>query len=520
MTNNPNPDDLFTPETVDERIEQLLQDQNIQAHPHALLAHELHHLYQENAAILQRARKRLFQDSSLPESTLPPVATPQDQPAIKQVGDHRRYHHMQLQPPRPGRIGTNRFPLLAAVAVFALLLIGSMAGFAYFANHTAGRGPTNNGSMQPGSQPTMQKTPSGVYISTNSSFIRMDTHSGKVIWTYKLPHPYKNESLLVVPAGDKVFLAFTDATSEVKQPAITALDAQNGQERWSHSFDSISRITDLTVVNDMVYSSVITNVDAAAEISENIVYAFNAADGQEHSHYQFDGERIYNIAIADGLLYRTTNHTLGATRLSDGKQLWLNQIHNKQQAINHLLLGNGIVYAVIDDPVELSNHVEQLADSIVVALKSDSGSKLWQSEPISAGVFGITLTNNVIYVVSGVSKVSAYDAQHGKHIWGKSISGARYRPLATDGMVYVVDTNNLSSSGCVTALDASNGKERWNVSINKVAEIISVTNDTVYVTDSDEPGSPSNITALKTTDGSQLWRVPLFDTVITMTVAP
>jgi hypothetical protein len=64
MNSDPRPGDPFAPEIVDERIEQLLQQQDGQTHPDTMLMHKLQSIYQEDADILMRARERLFRDES------------------------------------------------------------------------------------------------------------------------------------------------------------------------------------------------------------------------------------------------------------------------------------------------------------------------------------------------------------------------------------------------------------------------------------------------------------------------
>lgn len=79
MNNDQRSGDLFAPETVDERIEQLLQAPSSQEQTKDVqLVRELYSIYQEDASILAHARERLFQHEPETKDPPSPAQTPHD----------------------------------------------------------------------------------------------------------------------------------------------------------------------------------------------------------------------------------------------------------------------------------------------------------------------------------------------------------------------------------------------------------------------------------------------------------
>src|SRR3981081_1567182 len=92
------PDEQFLPETVDERVEKLLQMPNqhdLRTHPNARLAQDLALTHQENRQILEQVWQRLVTHSIVTQAAVdaPPLfdeRTQSMQPIVKR------------SPPRPG----------------------------------------------------------------------------------------------------------------------------------------------------------------------------------------------------------------------------------------------------------------------------------------------------------------------------------------------------------------------------------------------------------------------------------
>jgi outer membrane protein assembly factor BamB len=158
-----------------------------------------------------------------------------------------------------------------------------------------------------------------------------------------------------------------------------------------------------------------------------------------------------------------TSHSLSATNLSDGKQLWSTTTNNENQIIAGPHVANGVVYTTI---LNLTDNSGNGLQSVVAAFKAASGAKLWQSEPIGGGPFGITLVNNVIYVGTDNGTLYAYDAQQGKRIWSHSTTGSiQSAPFVADGVIYTSEDIGFSLSEKVVAVNASNGQEKWHASV-------------------------------------------------------
>jgi outer membrane protein assembly factor BamB len=537
MTNEQRPDDLFAPEGIDERIEQILKVQASQNDSDIHLIHELQSTYQEDADILARARARLFQNVPEMKSTASPVHPLHGPITENKIVDYRRYNRMKQHTLQPERAVTRHFALVAAI-IFATFLVGSMAGLAYFAHHASSQtttvGATNKAVKQQNSQQTAQNTTPGIYVGSTSSVIRMDAQSGKVIWTYKLPGatPDMLKVPRVIPEGDTVYIELM-GSKNVKS-AVVALDTQSGKARWSHQFDATGQISDLTIADGMVYGSVNFNPErgnspsaapgagtangTAKNKASSIVYALNASDGTEHSNYQFDREILEHITISDGVLYGMASHTLNATRLNDSKQLWSITTNNDNQIIAGPHVANGVVYTTILNLADTSGNGMR---SVIAAFKADSGTKIWQSDPIGRGPFGMTLVNNMIYVGSDDGTLYAYDAQKGNRIWSHPTTGSiQSTPFVVDGIVYASEDVSFSASETVVAVDANSGQEKWHASVNGGASILFVNNGVVYIACDDTTYYSSKFYTLKAADGSQHWNTSITGNVNSMIVIP
>jgi streptogramin lyase len=161
MNSDPRPGDPFAPEIVDERIEQLLQQQNGQTHPDAALMHELQSIYQEDADILMHARERLFQHESRTQNAPSSVRHPQYEEAytMNSKADD------SLLRKQKKRLLLHRTPLLVAGLV-AVLVVGSLIAMLTLGQQH----PTNAGISRYAATPTPIPRPKTMQqVSTHSN---------------------------------------------------------------------------------------------------------------------------------------------------------------------------------------------------------------------------------------------------------------------------------------------------------------------------------------------------------------
>ncbi len=245
MNSDPKPGDSLAPEIVDERIEQLLRQQNGQKHPDTILMHELQSLYREDADILMRARKRLFQDKS---GMLPSPST---------VGQTRHEEKYTMNSRGNGFFTKKRLsPYLLVAGLVAVLVVGSlltilMLGQPKATTHTSSVA-TSSATQPPDPRPkTMQEVstqnpgPWGVALDEKRGFVYVaepdcdpkppcastfptgiGQHSltdGQFMRTFKQPSGYSSPFFVAVnPADGHVW--FTQPNSD----AIGELDPDQG----------------------------------------------------------------------------------------------------------------------------------------------------------------------------------------------------------------------------------------------------------------------------------------------------
>lgn len=520
----------FTPETVDEQIDDLLQSQ-LPTSPDAHIVQNLHRLYSEDAVTLDRVWQRLGLDehTSFTQAIHQAETSQGRMTGQSRILPYERKRRMFVEHNgNSPKLQIWRSIAVIAAVLIAVILVGSTLWvFNIVTNSSQGGASAGQSGHSQGQQQNHQpvvQTPSGIYLGGSDGIARIDTQTGKQIWKYSYPNtkfPGVLYTRKIVPLGNAVYV--TGYSQNIK-PALLAIDAQNGKLLWSHEF-ATAHLANLAATDGVVYAATdpasqniipptkkgkSTGQLPAPSTTTSIIYAFNAADGSQHASYTIGGE-AQTLSAANGTIYVGSSNGLYALSLSDGKQLWYTAISGQQVSITTPRIVNNVLYTAISNVSELAGQ----STAIVAAFKTSTGEKLWQSDSISSQLFDITVASNKVFVGTMTDGtpfkggLRAYDAQSGKQLWNTPLDGAvEWAPSVDNGVVYVSAYAELTQPEEVAALNINDGSIKWHVQVTAgMMNTPTVVNGVVYVSTGTGPikGASGATVALKAIDGSQIW---------------
>jgi serine/threonine-protein kinase len=297
-------------------------------------------------------------------------------------------------------------------------------------------------------------------------------------------------------------VGFTSAESATTD--IHALRASDGQPLWTTSVaGSIYKGNHqsqqpLAIANGIVY----VTTDAG-------IFAFRATDGRQVWNAALNGGACSPAQVADGVVYVTSSTadttpnaqvtTIYALDASTGAPRW--KYPTQAQNLRILTLGNGVVYA--------ASIASYAGPHELYALNMAKGTVRWQYTQ-QYGVYALTPTAGALYV-DGLAapdgsleyQLEAFDAVTGDKLWQTPQEGPPddQLPIVLDGVAYLLTSKvNSPSPAVVKALDARYGKQLWQTTLDdNSATYVSVVGDTVYV-------AGNSVYALRARDGRILWR--------------
>jgi outer membrane protein assembly factor BamB len=147
-------------------------------------------------------------------------------------------------------------------------------------------------------------------------------------------------------------------------------------------------------------------------------------------------------------------------------------------------------------------------ESQISAVNTANGDVIWEFDPKvpddddEAFGGGIAYEGGILYVSTGFADVLSLDAQTGKELWRKRLSGPmRAAPSVFDGRVFVVTIDNQ-----LFALDGKTGERLWShAGFSEIAGLLGAASPAVGKGTVIVPYSSGEIFALRVDNGRPLW---------------
>jgi outer membrane protein assembly factor BamB len=451
MPNDPR-NDRFTPEVIDEQIDQLKQGSQPDA-ADAHLMEDLERTYreeQEEEQAIERIHDRLM-------AKIQPVGEQQVRQSSSGPSRRKGIDRLSIQKRQMNRRQWTQQWSIAAAALIVTLVVGSLIAILQLTHRNLAEGRIQMGSS--GQRPVPD---SGIYLGLLNQLVKVDTQTHKVLWRFVVKSDPKDWPFFqqprihdapVVAAGMVYFTAQTGS--------VYAVDAQTGKLRWERNFHI--DLWPLKMANGILYVSPGLNVYGRPR---DFMYALDPADGTTKITYETGGQIA---GIFDGIMYVNYGPTLIARKVSDGSQVWetFADAEGQQHYNGDVYLKNGKLYASSASVSKKTANEPQ--DSYAYVIDPQNGKVTWTSPIMNGFVFDITIDDDGrIYCGAQNHYVYAFDPRLKslKELWKyHTIAGHVYpAPIVQDGTVYVGQSSAGEQNGNddhLVAIDATTGKQKW-----------------------------------------------------------
>lgn len=421
----------FTPEHIDEQIEQLQSTPTISAYAPkgAQTVQTLHRYYAPQAdagSSLERVWQRFEERRAVRHED--EEKTPK--PVLRLV---RSEHEVSLKPlqryPKHVNQVARRLGMIAAV-VFVTILVGSMLAVFQLARHASTTGsPSGSSKMTPANVDSGE-----IYASADDVLYRLNPATYQPIWSFPM-HPIGGYGYAQI-AGQAVNHIYYFWGTDTDSYYYYALNTSNGSLRWRFK---------LPDGNELMFSGQQLIDHGVAYISE-----YSLTKG-------------YSLVIA---LDASTGHQLWQQRYNN-TGIDLGEKHSTDYATGLQLeaVSNGTLYAAS------STRKNGKATFSLYALSGKDGSTVWQkTRSTSERVYEATVANNMLFTINVYSNssnadtwsINAYDTATGNIVWSAPLDGqggmtGQGQGLTTyDGYVFI-ETAPTFTSASVYALNERDG---------------------------------------------------------------
>jgi outer membrane protein assembly factor BamB len=497
-----NDDEPFTPERVDEQVDQLSSPAHDESSLlNARVVQRLHALYEEDQRSTARVWERLARQVEVSDSATQQT-TADDHEARHAAPLHGLPQEETQQVHQRARRSTPRtiawLATIAAVLCTALLVSSLL--WVLQSIHSSQTGISTNPSA-------------GIYLNETDSIARLDSQTHKVIWHTTIAGRSQFDVRWAPTVLGKVVYTYSGRS-------LQALNAQTGALLWSRTFKDYI-IAAPTLANGQLY--VITSD------STFTCYALNPTTGAIIITTPLPMiPRSWAIGpqspvVWHGVLYYTDPIHLYAVQLPGAKPLWQRQalptlpppITDRPipplQELGPLSIINGVVY-VTTRPVD--------APRSLFAFDARTGQQIWRSPALGNSFLFLAVTNTMIYVINQVDEIHAFDVHTHRLVWQRSLVGELncVCDVAADANSLYVRSDNYSSNNqervAFIALNAANGQIRWQqqysfFSTSIQENILGTYAGTLYIDAWN--GTKGIFSALDPSNGSIRWQMPIGD---------
>lgn len=483
-----NNDEPFTPESVDERIDQLLspvQDNKL-ACPSTRVVQRLHALYEEDRDSAERVWEHLSRRVNKQESN-----RHQLEPVYELLPERTQSMQQTLPLSKQGK--PSPFATVAAVLFTALLVSGLL--WITYAARTSQTGVSAN-------------PLAGIYINEDDGVARLDIQTHQVIWHTTIAGRSRLDiQSAPVVIGDTVYIYYYNR--------VLAFSAETGTLRWSRSFNGGALNAPPYLVDGLLYVWIEGDDGKGGPL-----FALDPISGVPKATYQPPKEGWSSVIASNNILYYVSgsqtapNTDLSALQLPSATPLWHRQvIQNPNRALGRISVADGVVYVTTMSIMDAPHYV--------FAFDVRTGTPIWQSPEIDAGFLQTAFGNepleqaNRIYIATNPDSIGGgdlfvFDTYTHRRLWSKHLGKGDYSFVAASGELYVVASSTIlgKTQENMMALNVSNGQVLWQkqFALSNMA-ILGMHDNVLYVAGWDANGfNGSVVFALKPGDGSVLWQ--------------
>lgn len=298
------------------------------------------------------------------------------------------------------------------------------------------------------------------------------------------------------------------------QSTLVALDAGDGQRRWTARYDRLG----FAVTDDVVstgsrgvslgdgatrweFEPGQGNVGSSPAVVGNTLYvgsdgyrlyALAANSGTVEWSAQTDGLVRSSPAVDDEAVYVGSNEgTLYAFDRADGTELWTFDTGGTVQWAP----------ALADGTLYLGNF-----DRTVFAVDAADGSERWRAQPGGRFVTGDPAVGDGAVFAGANGVVKAFETSDGSERWGHTFgeeSRVQSTPAVAGERVFVFVRDSLYT------FDTATGEELWSVRTGQSNSAPAVRDGVVYASAVDRQAEEAHVSALDAAEGTELWRTPL-----------
>lgn len=394
----------FTPESVDEQIEQYqrIQDASAREIPTVHTVQTLQRYYAANGNS-QQSLERVWQRFAQQRAEIHAGRYETSERALQLVG--REYKQKHRTPSRATHPVTRRLTMIAAV-VFVTLLVGSMLAVFQLARHasTTGRGTTKGA--------TQNLDAGEIYAQANGVLYRLNPTTDKPLWHVQAdPTPNAYDVQIAGKVVNHIYYYWTQDSDNVYYKALNTSD---GSLRWQLKLPSYN----LLYFGYEIVQGVFYYAETSLIAGNSKIIALDASTGHQLWQHQYN-----NTGIDLGL----KNSTDGATGF-------------RLEAAT-----NGMLYAA----TSITKNGQGTLS--LYGLSTRDGSVVWQKSISTRDQIAVEqVTGNILYIASdpfsGTPRLNAYDATTGNPLWNVPLDGKAWSLTIYNGHVYADVVGNTSRS--------------------------------------------------------------------------
>ncbi|WP_348811865.1 outer membrane protein assembly factor BamB family protein [Flavobacterium maritimum] len=265
-----------------------------------------------------------------------------------------------------------------------------------------------------------------VYLNISGNLCAVNINTGVQIWSNETTQGYFNGS---------VTLSNNILYCSSHNGKIYALDASNGEIKWSFQTEVFSVINSVpTVENNVIYFGAPDSHAYALDLSGNLKWKYKTGATDVRSSPAIANDKVY-VGADDGKLY--------VLNASNGTLVWD--------------FDAGI--AGENSPTISNDKVYIQSEKAVFCLNAVNGSEVWRyTLPSTISDWSTpTENNNILYVCGTNNGLQAFNATDGSLLWKNTSFGTSTResPTVFDGYVY------LAAPGGLAAINAASGVTLW-----------------------------------------------------------